>query len=52
MEKKADYIAETIIDKYYILHTIWALLNIVLLVILIYFIVKLYRKVLKYLESK
>ncbi|RAR51043.1 hypothetical protein B0I10_101216 [Flavobacterium lacus] len=48
MDKNSEYIAETIIDKYYVLHTIWAFINIALLVILIYFIVKLYSKVLKY----
>ncbi len=52
MENNTEYFVESVIDKYYILHTVWALINIVLLIVLLYFLIKLYRKFIKYLENK
>lgn len=51
MENKV-YELDTIWNKAYILNTLWEFFNILLLLIIIYYVFKLYRKVIKYLDSK
>lgn len=42
---------ETVYHLDFILSTVWEVLNLALLVAIIYFIVKLYRKVIKFLDK-
>lgn len=42
---------ETVYHLDFILSTVWEVLNLALLIAIIYFIVKLYRKVIKFLDK-
>lgn len=42
---------ETVYHLDFILSTLWEILNLALLIAIIYFIVKLYRKVIKFLDK-
>jgi uncharacterized membrane protein len=49
MENKV-YETETIWNIAYILNSLWQIFNILLLIIIVYYLIKLYRKLIKYLD--